>query len=118
GEGVAREDGTLSGTSVGNIVEIEMTSFGTVQPLPSVRIVKYAEDGATILNELTGDYLWMESDLEVIGDGETVYKFEGLTLNPDDIWGSDETYPGGFKIANAVKGTRIRDLCERVGGMG
>jgi DMSO/TMAO reductase YedYZ molybdopterin-dependent catalytic subunit len=120
GKGVAREDGSLSGTSVGNIAEIELTSFGTVQPLPSVRIVKYAEDGTTILNEITVDYLWMEkeSGFDVIGDGTTVYKFEGLTMNPDDLWDPDETYPGGFKIANAVKGTRIRDLCGLVGHMG
>ncbi|HPU58823.1 MAG TPA: hypothetical protein PLG48_04855, partial [Candidatus Avimonas sp.] len=44
GNGVAK-DGALGGTSVGNIVEIELASFGTVQPLPSIRIVKYAEDG-------------------------------------------------------------------------
>ena len=69
---------------------------------------------------MTVDYLWMENEsgLDVIGDGATVYKFEGITNNPDDVWDADETYPGGYKIANAVKGTRIRDLCERVGGMG
>ena len=64
------------------------------------------------------DYLWMEKELEVIGDGKTVYRYEGITNNPDDIWDADETYPGGFKIENAVKGTRVRDLCELVGGMG
>ena len=49
------------------------------------------------------DYLWMEKELEVIGDGKTVYRYEGITNNPDDIWDADETYPGGFKIENAVK---------------
>ena len=89
-----------------------------MQPIPSVRIVKYAEDGITILKEVTVDNRWMESELEVIGDGTTVYKFEGLTMKPDDLWDPDETYPGGFKLANAVKGTRVRDLCGLVGHMG
>ena len=60
----------------------------------------------------------MEKELEVIGDGKTVYRYEGITNNPDDIWDADETYPGGFKIENAVKAYRVRDLCELVGGMG
>ena len=60
----------------------------------------------------------MEENLDVIGDGKTVYKFEGITNKPDDVWDAAEKYPGGFKIANAVKGTRVRDLAELVGGMG
>jgi DMSO/TMAO reductase YedYZ molybdopterin-dependent catalytic subunit len=118
GKGVAKDDGSLGGTSVGNIAEIELTSFGTAVPIPEVHIVKYGEDHTTILQEKTVDYLWMESKLDVIGDGKTVYKFEGITNNPDDVWDADEKYPGGYKIANAVKGTRIKDLCELVGGMG
>ena len=110
GKGVARADGTLSGTSVSNIAEIALTSFETAVPIPEVRIVKYGEDHTTILQEKTVDYLWMEQNREVIGDGKTVYKYEGITNNPDDIWDKDEVYPGGYKIANAVKGTRIKDL--------
>jgi DMSO/TMAO reductase YedYZ molybdopterin-dependent catalytic subunit len=117
GDGVAK-DGSLGGYSVGNVAEIELTAFEEVQPIPALRIVKYAEDGVTVLAEKTVDYRWMEENLDVIGDGKTVYKFEGITNNPDDIWDAAETYPGGFKIANAVKGTRIRDLAELVGGMG
>jgi len=117
GDGVA-SDGSLGGRSVANIVEIELTSFESSQGIPQVRIVKFAEDGVTVLKEVTIDYLQMEKEFEVIGDGKTVYRFEGLTMNPDDLWGEDETYPGGFKIENAVKGTRIRDLCGLVGGMG
>jgi DMSO/TMAO reductase YedYZ molybdopterin-dependent catalytic subunit len=120
GAGVASSDGTLGGTSVGNIAAIELTSFGATLPIPELRIVKYAEDHTTILKEVTVDYLWMENEsgFDVIGDGEIIYKFEGITNNPEDIWDADETYPGGFKLANAVKGTRIRDLCGLVGGMG
>jgi hypothetical protein len=60
----------------------------------------------------------MENNLPVIGDGTTAYKFEGLTMNPSNLWDPEETYPGGFKVSNVVKGTRIHDLAELVGGMG
>ncbi|MDD4237287.1 MAG: NosD domain-containing protein [Desulfotomaculaceae bacterium] len=120
GAGVASAEGALSGKSVGNIKEIELTSFETSQAIPGVHIIKYAEDGVTIIDEITVDYQWMENEsgLDVIGDGTTVYRYEGITNDPDDVWDADETYPGGYKIENAVKGTRIKDLCELVGGMG
>ncbi|HHU77004.1 MAG TPA: hypothetical protein GXZ24_08970 [Firmicutes bacterium] len=118
GAGVAKADGSLGGTSVGNLAEIELKDFGVLPSLPGVRIVKYAEDNKTILSEKTVDYKWMEENLPVIGDGKTIYRYEGITNNPDNIWGKDETYPGGFKIEDAVMGTRVRDLCDLVGGMG
>jgi len=118
GPGVTRADGSLGGASVGNIVAIELTDFETALPIPQLHVVKYAADGTTVLNEVTVDYLWMQKNLDVIGDGTTVYRFEGVTFDPNNLWDPEETCPGGFKIENAVKGTRIRDLCELVGGMG
>jgi DMSO/TMAO reductase YedYZ molybdopterin-dependent catalytic subunit len=118
GPGVTRPDGSLSGASVGNIVEIELTDFQTAQAVPQLHIVKYEADGTTVLDETTVDYTWMQDNLDVVGDGTTVYRYEGITNDPDDIWDAAETYPGGYKIENAVKGTRIRDLCDLVGGMG
>ena len=118
GAGVTKDDGTLSGYSVGNIAEIELTNFQTALPIPEVHIVKYAEDRTTVIGETYVNYLWMQDNLEVIGDGKTIYRYEGITNNPEDVWDAAETYPGGYKIANAVKGTRVRDLCDLVGGMG
>jgi DMSO/TMAO reductase YedYZ molybdopterin-dependent catalytic subunit len=120
GTGVAKDDGSLSGKSVGNIVEIELTSFATGGGgiIPELRIVKYAEDGTTILAEETLNYIDMKDRFKVIGDGTTVYKFQGITNDPENIWDPEETNLGGFKIANAVMGTRLKDLCELVGGMG
>ena len=60
----------------------------------------------------------MQENLDVVGNGTTVYKFQAITFAPDDLWDPEETCPTGFKIQNAVQGTRIRDLCELVGGMG
>jgi hypothetical protein len=48
----------------------------------------------------------------------TLYKFQGVTMDPEDIWGQYDETKGGFKISNAVKGTRLYDLVGLVGGMG
>jgi DMSO/TMAO reductase YedYZ molybdopterin-dependent catalytic subunit len=118
GDGVANLDGSLGGKAVGNIAEIELTDFNDIATETQLHIIKYAEDGTTILDEITVDYLWMEENLDVVGNGTTVYKFQAITFDPDDLWDPEETCPTGFKIQNAVKGTRIKDLCDLVGGMG
>jgi PKD repeat protein len=110
--------GASGGSSVGNIVEIQLTDFQTPVAVPAVHVIKYAADGVTVINETTVDYRWMEDHLPVYGDGVTHYKFEAITNNPSDLWDPAETYPGGYKVDNVVKGTSIRDLCELVGGMG
>lgn len=104
---------------VGNIVRIELLNLPEPDlTIPELRIVKYGEDHTTIVEELTITYEWMEENLDVIGDGTTVYKFQGVTFDPEDIWDENEVGLGGYKIENAVKGTRISDLCDLVGGMG
>ena len=110
--------GATGGNSVGNVVEIQLTDFQTPTEAPKLHIIKYAGDGTTVINETFVDYNYMENNLPVIGDGTTAYKFEGLTMNPSNLWDPEETYPGGFKISNVVKGTRVHDLAELVGGMG
>ncbi len=111
-------DGAAGGNSVGNIVEIELTDFETPVNATPVHIIKYGSDGVTVINETTVSYTWMQQYLDVIGDGTTIYRYEAITSNPDNVWDPEETYPGGYKISNAVKGTRLKDLCELVGGMG
>lgn len=105
--------------SVGNIASIELTEFQKPTEIPTVRIVKYAEDRTTVLSEKTVDYTWMKENLKVYGDGETYYRYEGLNFPPNDPWDKDETYPHGyFKIEEQIMGTSVRDLCDLVGGMG
>ena len=120
GPGVAGEGGKLGGLSVGNIVEIKLTSFATGGSgiIPDLRIVKLGQDGVTVVDEITLNYLDMMDRFDVYGDGETVYKYQGITNNPDDIWSPDDETVGGFKVANAIKGTLVRDLVGLVGGMG
>ncbi|RZB29299.1 MAG: hypothetical protein AEth_01267 [Candidatus Argoarchaeum ethanivorans] len=105
------------GSRVGNIAEIELTEFGALTEVPSVHIIKYDTDGITILNETNVTYVWMEANLQVIGDGTMAYRFEACDFTEGNHWDQDETYPGGFKVDRVVKGTSVKDLCELVGGM-
>lgn len=86
-------------------------------PTTSVRIVKIAADGVTILNETTVDIPWMESHLPIQGDGTTHYYHQGPVFvnDKEGQWDPNETT--NFKDRGAVKGTAIRDLCELAGGM-
>jgi hypothetical protein len=90
-----------------------------------LHVVKYANDGTTILEENTLTYQEMESTLPVQGDGVTHYFLQGpvflddpdplteeqLRLNPDEDSNIQE------KDMGAVKGTDVKDLCNLVGGM-
>ena len=88
-----------------------------------LHIVKYANDGTTILNETTKTYQWMQSNLPVLGDGTTHYYHQGPvfkdnaneTLEQELRWNPDED--SNEKDQGAVKGTNLKDLCDLVGGM-
>jgi hypothetical protein len=81
----------------------------------SVRIVKYAADQTTILDEETVTYQWMEANLPIQGDGTTHYWTQGPTFVPTNLWDPAETL--NLKDKGALKGTNLKDLCELVGGM-
>lgn len=85
-------------------------------PTTDVHVVKYASDGITIIDEITVDYLWMEANLPVQGDGVTHYYHQGPVFDETiDKWNPEETE--NFKDKGAVRGTDIKDLCDLVGGM-
>jgi hypothetical protein len=79
-----------------------------------IRLVRYAADGTTILNERVVDYRWMEAHLPVMGDGMNHYYHQGPIFE-GDIWNPAEDL--NLKDMGAVKGTDLRDLCNLVGGM-
>ncbi len=86
------------------------------EPTTDVRVVKYASDGTTVLNEMTVAYDWMETNLPVYGDGVTHYFHQGPIFDsPPGPWDENET--ANHKDKGAVKGTDVRDLCDLVGGM-
>ena len=97
-----------------------------------VTVTKLANDGATVLDEITVNYTWMEENLPVWGDGVTHYYHQGpifcgddmppgATL-PDDVpacrWNpAEDTNCMPEKDYGTTKGTNVRDLCDLVGGM-
>lgn len=97
-----------------------MLQFSMPQPLlgagatHSLHIVKYAEDGMTVLAEKTVDYKWMEKNLRVYGDGKTHYYHQGPIFE-GDLW--DPAEMQNLKDKGAVKGSAVQDLCDLVGGM-
>jgi hypothetical protein len=86
-------------------------------PTTTVHVMKYAEDGITVLNETTVDYHWMEANLPVQGDGKTHYYHQGPVFVDDKEGQWDVNETTNFKDEGAVKGTNIKELCNLVGGM-
>jgi hypothetical protein len=82
-----------------------------------LRIASFAPDGKTLIAEKTVDYLWMEANLPVQGDGKTHYYAQGPTFNESDPYDPDESQNVLTRDWGAVKGTDVKDLCNLVGGM-
>lgn len=82
-----------------------------------IHVVKLAADGKTVIAERTVDYRWLESNLQVRGDGSTHYYHQGPTFDDADLWDPTESKNVQDKDMGAVKGTAVRDLCSLVGGM-
>ncbi|WP_211529648.1 molybdopterin-dependent oxidoreductase [Methanocalculus chunghsingensis] len=109
-------EGATGSLSVGNIETIELTAFEPPTEAPSIRIVRYAADGVTVLDDVTKDYLWMKENLHVYGGEDGVQlRFQGPTFDPDDLWNpAEDKNPN--KVDEVVRGTSIKDLVDLVGG--
>jgi hypothetical protein len=94
-----------------------LVNAASAAPTTAVRVVKYAADGTTVLNETTVDYHWMEGNLPVQGDGKTHYYHQGPVFVDDKEgqWNVNET--ANYKDEGAVKGTDVKDLCNLAGSM-
>ncbi|HOX35986.1 MAG TPA: PKD domain-containing protein, partial [Methanoregulaceae archaeon] len=90
-----------------------------------LHIVKYANDGTTILDESTKTYEVLGAELTVYGDGVTHYYAQGPVFidGPDEEteqalrWNPEENANVQEKDQGAVKGTNLKDICDLVGGM-
>lgn len=107
------------GMGIGNIMDITLKgaaiSVEDEEPV-TVTILRYDEDGGTILNATTIDCQWMKTHLPVQGDGKTTYHYQGPTFDTADLWNPAEDKNLG-KVEEAPMGTAISDLCDLVGGM-
>jgi hypothetical protein len=108
------------------LVIILFTIQGVSAATTDIHIQKIGADGKSILAEKNLDYLWMEQNLPVRGDGVVHYYSQGPVFvdNADPAvekvlrWNPEENKNVKEKDMGAVKGTGIQDLCELVGGMG
>jgi len=109
--------GAAGSLSVGNVERIQLVNFQKPTESPSIRVIRYASDGKTIVNETTKTCEWMEANLKVYGAPDGIrLRFQGPTFNPNDLWNPAEDINPG-KVDEVVKGTAIRDLCNLVGGV-
>ena len=109
-------NGAAGSLSVGNIERIQLVDFQKPTESPSIRVVRYASDGKTVVNETTKTCEWMEENLKVYGAPDGIrLRFQGPTFNPNDLWNPAEDI-NPDKVDEVVKGTSIRDLCDLVGG--
>jgi hypothetical protein len=92
-----------------------VTSVLAAGATTSVHIVKYAEDGVTVVDEKTVSYQWMQRNLPKYGDGATHYYLQGPTFDINNRWDEEETV--NLKDKGAVMGSSVKDLCDLVGGM-
>ncbi len=110
-------EGATGSKSVGNVQKIQLVDFLEPTEPPSIRIVRYASDGVTVVEETTKTITWMEGNLDIYGAPDGVWlRFQGPTFDPDDLWNPEEDKNPG-KVDEVVKGTSIRDLCDLVGGV-
>jgi hypothetical protein len=107
------------------LVVFLLITQGVSATTTSLHLQKIGADGKTVLAEKTLDYLWMEQNLPVQGDGVVHYYHQGPVfvddtdpivedtrrLNPEEDKNVKE------KDMGALKGADIRDLCELIGGM-
>ena len=110
-------EGATGSLSVGNIQRIQLVDFQKPTEPPAIRIVRYASDGKTVVNETTKTCEWMEKNLKVYGEPDGIrLKFQGPTFKPDDLWNPAKDINLN-KVDEVVKGTAVRDLCDLVGGV-
>lgn len=86
----------------------------------TIRIVKYAADGVTIIDErtVTIEDLEFTLKLPIYGNGTTHYYTQGPTFDPNNLWDPGKLCPGdSLKDKGALRGAALKDLCNLVGGM-
>jgi hypothetical protein len=85
----------------------------------SVTVTKLANDGTTVLDQVTVTVEEMMADsaeLPVYGDGVTHYYFQGPSFDEENMWDQTELVNVDSRDYGACKGTDVKDLCELAGG--
>ncbi|MGD9118499.1 MAG: hypothetical protein PVJ08_07205 [Dehalococcoidia bacterium] len=86
-------------------------------PTTSITVTKLANDGVTILDQITITVEQMmagTADLPIYGDGVTHYYFQGPTFDLDNMWDPDEMINIDSRDYGAAMGNDVKDLCEKL----
>jgi len=81
----------------------------------SVTVTKLANDGTTVLDQVTvtvAEMMAGSPELPIYGDGVTHYYFQGPTFLPDNMWDPGETENIDSRDYGACMGNDVKDLCE------
>lgn len=84
-------------------------------PTTEITVTKISITG-DVIAEKTVDYLWMQANLPIQGNGVTHYYHQGPVFSEDKELAWDRGETKNFKDQGAVMGTDIADLCNLVGG--
>jgi PKD repeat protein len=112
---------------VGGVIEAAAL-FVTSSTTGAVKVTRLADDGSTVLGQITVTYQEMMNSaygLPIMGDGTTHYYHQGPVFinDPDEAteqglrWNPAEDNNVLDKDFGALRGTNIKDLCNLVGGM-
>jgi hypothetical protein len=85
----------------------------------SVTVTKLANDGTTVLGNVTVTVEEMMADSEelpVYGDGVTHYYFQGPSFDEENMWDQTELVNVDSRDYGACMGNGVKDLCELAGG--
>jgi hypothetical protein len=110
---------TLTFVLLCSVVPLAIIPVNAADPTTSVTVTKLANDGTTILDQVTVTVEEMMADsaeLPVYGDGVTHYYFQGPSFDPDNMWDQTELVNVDSRDYGACKGNDVKDLCELAGG--
>jgi hypothetical protein len=115
---------TLGLLLVFSVIPLAISPVLAADVTTSVTITKLANDGTTVLEQVTIAVEDMMAELPIYGDGVTHYYHQGPTFDPNNMWDSGiapEPSPGetvnvDSRDYGAAMGTDVKDLCELVTG--
>jgi hypothetical protein len=103
---------TLTFVLICSIVPLAVIPVNAADVTTSITVTKLANDGTTVLDQVTVSVEEMMADLPIYGDGDTHYYHQGPTFDPDNMWDPGETVNIDSRDYGAAKGTDVKDLCE------
>ncbi len=103
---------TLTFVLLCSVVPLAVIPVNAADVTTSVTVTKLANDGTTVLDQVTVSVEEMMADLPIYGDGVTHYYHQGPTFDLDNMWDPGETVNIDSRDYGAAKGTDVKDLCE------